>query len=92
MTVLQGASGTSAPDQVVGSMQMPSMAASVHDSVNTVGSAAMSKAILQAQAQAQAYGMGSQVFILACNVTSAISFCTLAVNPNSGQRHREPWV
>ena len=56
-------------------MQVPNVAASVHDSVNTVGSAAISKAIQQAQAQAQAHGMGSQVKPLTwktrCRCTSA---------------------
>ena len=41
--------------------QVPPVAASVHDSVNTVGSVAINKAIQAAQAQAQAQGMESQV-------------------------------
>ena len=60
----QGASGVSAQEHQAASSQLPSMAASVHDSVNTVGTAAISKAIQQAQAQAQAHGMGSQVKLL----------------------------
>jgi len=46
--------------------QVHHAAASVHDSVNTVGSAAINKAIQQAQAQAQAHGVESQVTLLAC--------------------------
>ena len=61
MGVSQGASGVSGLEHQAASMQVPNVAASVHDSVNTVGSAAISKAIQQAQAQAQAHGMGSQV-------------------------------
>ena len=64
--VSQGASGVSVPETPMGSMPLPNMASSLHDSVNTVGSAAISKAIQQAQAQAQAHGMGSQVSLLAC--------------------------
>ena len=53
---VQGGSGV--PPQEA---QVPPVAASVHDSVNTVGSAAINKAIQAAQAQAQAQGMESQV-------------------------------
>ncbi len=66
--VLQGASGVSVPETPTGSIPVPNMSLSVHDSVNTVGSAAISKAIQQAQAQAQAHGMGSQVTSQACKV------------------------
>ena len=50
----QGGSGVY-PQEV----QVPPVAASLHDSVNTVGSVAINKAIQGAQAQAQ--GMESQV-------------------------------
>lgn len=64
---LQGGSGVSAPEmQQMAPGQVPHVAASVHDSVNTVGSSAINKAIQQAQAQAQAHGVESQVTHLAC--------------------------